>query len=35
MRWEKLHPLLAKVDRTYQQARSELDAFATFIEQQG
>lgn len=35
MRWEKLHPLLAKVDRTYQQARNELEAFATFIEQQG
>ncbi len=34
MRWNKLHPLVAKVDRTYEQARSELEAFAAFVEQQ-
>jgi len=34
MRWNKLHPLVAKVDSTYEHARSELEAFATFIEQQ-
>ncbi len=34
MRWNKLQPLVAKVDSTYTQARSELDAFAGFAEQQ-
>jgi hypothetical protein len=34
MRWEKLHPLIAKVDRTYDQARGEIGAFVRFIEQE-
>ena len=34
MRWNKLHPLVAKVDSTYERARSELEAFAVFVEQQ-
>ena len=34
MRWDKLHPLVAKVDRTYEHARSELEAFTAFLEQQ-
>jgi hypothetical protein len=34
MRWDKLHPLVAKVDNTYEHARSELEAFAAFVEQQ-
>ncbi|SPE29688.1 conserved hypothetical protein [Candidatus Sulfopaludibacter sp. SbA3] len=32
MRWEKLHPLVAKIDRTYERTRSELEAFALFID---
>jgi hypothetical protein len=32
MRWEKLAPLIAKVDHTYQQARLEIEAFLRFIE---
>lgn len=32
MRWEKLSPLVAKVDRTYNQARGEIEAFMSFIE---
>ena len=34
MRWDKLHPLVTKVDSTYEDARSELEAFADFVEQQ-
>ena len=34
MRWEKLHPLVAKVDRTYERARGELEVFARFLDQQ-
>ena len=34
MRWNKLQPLVAKVDSTYMHARSELEAFADFAEQQ-
>ncbi len=33
MRWEKLYPLVAKVDRTYERVRSELEVFADFIDQ--
>jgi hypothetical protein len=33
MRWEKLFPLIAKVDRTYNQARSEIENFVHFIDQ--
>lgn len=33
MRWNKLHSLVAKVDSTYEHARSELEAFAAFVEQ--
>jgi hypothetical protein len=32
MRWEKLAPLIAKVDRTYEGARGEIEAFVDFIE---
>jgi hypothetical protein len=32
MRWEKLFPLIAKVDRTYNEARDEIGAFLLFIE---
>ena len=34
MRWDKLRPLVTKVDSTYEDARSELEAFADFVEQQ-
>jgi ribonuclease HepT-like protein len=34
MRWDKLYPLVAKVDSTYKHARSELEAFTAFVEQQ-
>lgn len=34
MRWDKLYPLLAKVDSTYDRARNELEAFISFAEQQ-
>jgi hypothetical protein len=34
MRWDKLRPLVAKVDSTYEHARSELQAFTAFLEQQ-
>jgi hypothetical protein len=33
MRWEKLCPLVVKVDRTYERATNELEAFANFIDQ--
>jgi hypothetical protein len=33
MRWEKLRPLVAKIDGTYNQARSEIEAFKRFIEE--
>jgi len=33
MRWEKLSPLVAKVDRAYEHAKSELETFAGFLEQ--
>jgi hypothetical protein len=32
MRWEKLSPLIAKVDPTYELAKAEIEAFAHFIE---
>jgi hypothetical protein len=32
MRWEKLHPLVAKVDRTYEHARGELEALTGFLD---
>lgn len=32
MRWEKLYPLVAKVDSTYQQVSREIEIFRTFIE---
>lgn len=32
MRWEKLAPLIAKVDQTYNRARAEIEAFVRFIE---
>jgi hypothetical protein len=35
MRWDKLYPLIAKVDRTYDQTRSEIGAFVSFIEAEG
>jgi hypothetical protein len=31
MRWDKLSPLVAKVDQTYLQARQELESFQTFL----
>ena len=31
MRWDKLSPLLAKVDQTYIQTRVELETFQTFL----
>ena len=34
MRWNKLQPLVAKVDSTYMHARSELEAFADFADPQ-
>ena len=34
MRWHKLHPLIAKVDSSYQHTRRELEAFAAFIAQE-
>jgi hypothetical protein len=34
MRWEKLYPLIAKVDQTYDQARGEIGAFVRFIEEE-
>jgi hypothetical protein len=33
MRWNRLQPLVAKVDSTYMRARGELEAFADFTEQ--
>ena len=32
MRWEKLAPLIAKVDQTYDQARAEIEAFVRYAE---
>lgn len=32
MRWEKLVPLIDKIDGTYKQARAEIEAFAQFLE---
>jgi hypothetical protein len=32
MRWEKLMPLLAKVDQTYKQTEAEIGTFVRFIE---
>lgn len=34
MRWDKLQPLVARVEDTYEHAKSEFEAFATFVEQQ-
>lgn len=33
MRWDKLYPLVAKVDCTYEHAKGELEAFTGFVEQ--
>jgi hypothetical protein len=33
MRWEKLYPLVTKVDQTYDQARGEIEAFLRFVEE--
>jgi hypothetical protein len=35
MRWDKLFPLIAKVDRTYNQAKVEIEAFVRFIDESG
>jgi hypothetical protein len=32
MRWDKLRPLVAKVDRTYEQTTAEIGAFVRFVE---
>jgi hypothetical protein len=32
MRWEKLSPLVAEVDRTYERTKLEIEAFIRFIE---
>lgn len=32
MRWDKLGPLVGKVDQTYLQTRRELEAFTTFLQ---
>jgi hypothetical protein len=32
MRWDKLSPLLVKVDPTYRQVRHELEAFLKFVQ---
>jgi len=32
MRWEKLSPLIAKVDPTYALTRAEIEAFVRFVE---
>jgi hypothetical protein len=32
MRWDKLSPLVAKVDQTYLQTRQELEAFLAFLQ---
>jgi hypothetical protein len=32
MRWEKLVPLISKVDRTYNQTRNEIGAFVHFLD---
>jgi hypothetical protein len=34
MRWDKLAPLVAKVDQTYIQTRQELETFQTFLRSQ-
>jgi hypothetical protein len=34
MRWEKLVPLISKVDRTYDQTRNEIGAFVYFLDAQ-
>ncbi|HEY3457013.1 MAG TPA: hypothetical protein VGK64_20710 [Bryobacteraceae bacterium] len=34
MRWDKLHPLVAKVENTYEHTRSELDVFTAFVQKQ-
>ena len=33
MRWEKLYPLVTKVDRTYDRERGEIEAFLRFVEE--
>jgi len=35
MRWEKLAPLIAKVDQTHDQVRMEIEAFVSFIDGAG
>ncbi len=34
MRWEKLVPLISKVDRTYDQTSNEIGAFVRFLEEE-
>jgi hypothetical protein len=34
MRWEKLFPLIAKVEQTHDQVRNEIGAFVRFIEEE-
>ena len=33
MRWEKLYPLIAKVDQTYDEVKREIEAFVIFIDE--
>ena len=33
MRWAKLAPLVAKVDRTYNLARTEIENFVRFVDE--
>jgi hypothetical protein len=35
MRWEKLVPLISKVDPTYHRTRNEIGAFVRFLEESG
>ena len=35
MRWEKLYPLVAKVNGTYECVKGEIEAFVEFIDQHG
>jgi hypothetical protein len=35
MRWDKLAPLIAKVDQTYDRAKLEIEAFVRFVESGG
>ncbi|HUA85248.1 MAG TPA: hypothetical protein VMB85_15400 [Bryobacteraceae bacterium] len=35
MRWDKLYPLVSKVQETYTQTRDELESFRMFLDAQG